>query len=628
MNKINIKKISITNFKGVASFEMDFDPKLTQIKGPSGSSKTTILDAIKWCLGYPIKNWEPTTSQDRVKVPDIITDIELTLECNGSQYVIKRTAEQSFKTSAETGAKLFTGYEYAYSFDGVACKAKDFQVRVADLFEVQYDKLLWMLDTKIFLDDTQTNWADRRKWLYQLLDIDNKTENLANKKEYELIAEDLKKGKSEIDIQKMLNAEKKGISDDQTRNKVIIDSKVKEMTELANIDFGGIEKRKTELNTEISTLQAQSKQGQTNTLLATKQRELEQIRTKFMEVSISIKEQEQKLDYQKRELDGQINGVAGIKSDIYFCQNKIKKLDSELEDCKFETEEVQSQKFDQEKTTCPTCKQTLPLEKIEELKASFEKDKEKRLANINSKAENNAIERQNTESRINTLTNKLNSLNGDLNALNEVVVDKTQITALEKELADKQIEIDNLPKLDIDNTINEKINTLKIEYENCIRELVKKDQLAKIKTEIQELKDNSKELAQKDASRIARQNQLRAYIEEKVAFVSTEINSHFDGITWQLFTKNSDMAENLYEQNCFTVYNGSTFVGNSTGEKIFVCNKVNEGLQKLLGINIFVFVDEKQSSTIPYETDKQVVELITSTNQNFKNVKISDVFGK
>ena len=32
-------------------------------------------------------------------------------------------------------------------------------------------------------------------------------------------------------------------------------------------------------------------------------------------------------------------------------------------------------------------------------------------------------------------------------------------------------------------------------------------------------------------------NQLRAYIEEKVAFVSTEINSHFDGITWQLFTK-------------------------------------------------------------------------------------------
>jgi hypothetical protein len=69
-------------------------------------------------------------------------------------------------------------------------------------------------------------------------------------------------------------------------------------------------------------------------------------------------------------------------------------------------------------------------------------------------------------------------------------------------------------------------------------------------------------------------------------------------------------------------------VGNSTGEKIFVCNKVNEGLQKLLGINIFVFVDEKQSSTIPYETDKQVVELITSTEQNFKNVKISDVFGK
>lgn len=624
MNNIKLKRVNIKNFKGVATLNADFEDKLTQIKGPSGSSKTTILDAIKWCMGYPVSNWEPTKSINRVKISGIVTSVEVSFEINGSLFVIQKNAEQKIKTSNETGATLDAGYEYTYSFDGLDCKASTFKEKIVELFGIDYKKLLYILDTNIFLDDNQTNWTERRKWLYELLDIDNKTSSISDKSEYNLIAEDLKKGKTEIDIQKMLNAEKKGIADDLVRNKTLIDSKVSEMGEYANIDFDHIEKHKTELSIEIETLQSETKQGQTNSLLEEKQSELNAIRTKLNNVKSKISNQEFEHNKNKNELGVKIRDK---KSDLEFCNEKIIKLTDDIEDLKIELENLRSQEFGSQDLICPTCKQGLPKADIIKMVADFEDKKSKDISSNELEAQNKAVEKQNAQDRANTLTEQLNVLEGELSALNEVVIDKSEIDTLEKELFDKQTEINNLPKTDIDNTIQEKITTLKTEYENCIRELVKKDQLAKIKEEIQRLKDNSKKLAEKDSERIAKQKQLDSYIEEKVSLVSTEINSHFEGVNWQLFTTNSDMAENKYNQACFAFIKGNS--GNSTGERLFVALKVNEGLQNLLGVNMFIFIDEKQSSTLDYITDRQIIELITTTeNPNFTKVSIKDVFGE
>ncbi len=44
--KMRLKKLSLTNFRGFSSLELDLDPKLTVLVGVNGAGKTSILDAL------------------------------------------------------------------------------------------------------------------------------------------------------------------------------------------------------------------------------------------------------------------------------------------------------------------------------------------------------------------------------------------------------------------------------------------------------------------------------------------------------------------------------------------------------------------------------------------------------
>ena len=48
--KIIIKSLTLTNFKCFRSKEITFNDDVTTIKGRNGVGKTTIADAILWCL--------------------------------------------------------------------------------------------------------------------------------------------------------------------------------------------------------------------------------------------------------------------------------------------------------------------------------------------------------------------------------------------------------------------------------------------------------------------------------------------------------------------------------------------------------------------------------------------------
>ena len=48
--KVIFKSIEIQNFKGFKSYSTGFDPVSTSFYGKNGSGKTSIADAISWCL--------------------------------------------------------------------------------------------------------------------------------------------------------------------------------------------------------------------------------------------------------------------------------------------------------------------------------------------------------------------------------------------------------------------------------------------------------------------------------------------------------------------------------------------------------------------------------------------------
>ena len=50
MQKIVLKSLSLTNFKGARSQEIVFSEQGTVISGENGTGKTTIFDAFLWLL--------------------------------------------------------------------------------------------------------------------------------------------------------------------------------------------------------------------------------------------------------------------------------------------------------------------------------------------------------------------------------------------------------------------------------------------------------------------------------------------------------------------------------------------------------------------------------------------------
>ena len=50
MKKVTLKRLQLTNFKGIRSLTVDFGPEQTTIAGDNATGKTTIFDAFTWCL--------------------------------------------------------------------------------------------------------------------------------------------------------------------------------------------------------------------------------------------------------------------------------------------------------------------------------------------------------------------------------------------------------------------------------------------------------------------------------------------------------------------------------------------------------------------------------------------------
>ncbi|MBQ5773569.1 MAG: AAA family ATPase, partial [Acetobacter sp.] len=109
MNKVVIKSIEIKNFKGIASFKTEFDPKLTKFYGCNGSGKSTIKNAWEWALCRNVSDYLPNLNNK--EVPNLVTSVEVVLLVNDLEYILKRESKPKYKD----GEKV--GNEAKYSID-------------------------------------------------------------------------------------------------------------------------------------------------------------------------------------------------------------------------------------------------------------------------------------------------------------------------------------------------------------------------------------------------------------------------------------------------------------------------------------------------------------------------------
>jgi DNA repair exonuclease SbcCD ATPase subunit len=326
--KLKINSINIENFRKFKKYETDFHDS-NIIYGKNGSGKTSLIDAISWCLFG--KNFEDSTFETNKfnpegKIQNQDTVVELSLSVDGLPTRIKREYKNN-RTSILV--------------DGVPKKVNEFN----DYLETN---ILSADDLKIFINPAHFNsnlhWKEKRKMLMDYFDMPS-NEEIVETYNFEPIStffiKELK-NKEPKDIVSKYKNELSILKDKSSKYKAQIEY-LEEETKPLDIDIKEQEKKREKLIKE----QKDIKEKMDNVYKLSEKKQV--LKSKIENAEYTTDNSE----YTKLEMK-----LSNLKNKYHETSNKYKKL---------EATEI--------KTKCPTCKQTLPKEQIESVKKEHEEKK-------------------------------------------------------------------------------------------------------------------------------------------------------------------------------------------------------------------------------------------------------------
>lgn len=618
---MRILNVKLQNFKGFSSLDFNFEKSSkTIIYGKSGCGKTTILEAFKFVLGLNSSEPYPTLKSEKTGgvefVRDLECSVEFLIEKDNRDFLIKRTATQKYRTNKETNEKEFSGWEANdYQFDGVPMIGNAYKEKIAEFFGVEkYEYLNFLIDSFYFNTDTaKWTWKERQQILYKIMNVDNALQELKSNIRFDLIKEYLEKGKSTTEILKLLNADKKSISENKEKNEILLNEKTNELNQYKDINFKTLEEQRSNLEKEIET---------ENQLLSVQTSQSAELEIKKQIQDIQSKITQYNIEYDRKTNDGRFE-LQKHKNVLENIKVAISRDESELKRQSVDWNLANTNEWKGD-AICPTCKRPLDEHLIKETKLHFENDKKSKLETIKTQI---LKLRDEIAKNKDLYTQKLTIIN---NLENEILTIKPneEITKLE---SDKQLLLQKLNEIKIDTIDYTKLNRIKEELRAVNEKLAFR--LVKEQTEnrLKQLKEEQIDLSNKEIVNAKTRRVFEEYTLSIIDKVNDTVNSGFDGISWLLFDTHTASAENSISETCELLYEDKPYSTLSTGEKVQSNFITIKGLQQNLGLELPIFIDETQSSTgFERIANQQVIEFkTTETNEtNLVGIKIDDVYNK
>jgi exonuclease SbcC len=165
--RIYLKKLTITNFKGIPHFEVAFN-HITNIFGENGTGKTTIFDAFLWL--FFSKNTEGKSDFEAKRldeknkfIKDLEAEVSAILHIDGQEICVKKVLRQKWvKRRGELNSN-YNGDENIYYWNDVPLKESEFKTKIKAII----DENLFRLITNPFYFNS-LNWKERRNILIDI----------------------------------------------------------------------------------------------------------------------------------------------------------------------------------------------------------------------------------------------------------------------------------------------------------------------------------------------------------------------------------------------------------------------------------------------------------------------------
>ena len=642
--KTVIKQITLQNFKGCKNATYTFDGKNVTVCGANGSGKTTIFDAFTWLLfgkdsldnaKFEIRPLD----KDGKQIDNVEICVSATLEIDGKEVELKKTQKQNWVKKRGTQNPVLQGNVNEYEIDGYPRSEKDYKEYINGIVN---DDLFKMLTNPTYFPNMP--WKDQRATIMKFASDVSDIELATNDSRFAGLLPEIEKAPSTDDIknkyQKSLNElKKKQIElpvriDEQSKNKV-------------DIDVAELELLKNSLNEQIADVK--SKIADTDKQFEEYQKLSDGImELKFAKSDLVRKANEDNIKA-RREIEDKITDkkllvskvkktISDTEKEIALNKDVIKHYETELNKARDEWNAEKEREFDENSLICPYCKQEYPADKKEQLRADFKVHKEAELNRITDKG-NTAKENLEIEkSTLSRLEAELPEHKKSLEMLNNAIADlekqlselptsidvtgAEEYKAIQSQIAEKEQAMSQMNSADeVRKSLNYELECSHSQLIECEKKIAMSQKNIEIDERIAELQAEQREVAQKIADVEKMLYLLDEFIKYKLDKISDSINSQFEMVNFILFKSqlNGGIAE-----TCECQYNGIPY-GSLNGAARIQCGlDIIRTLQRMYGVFVPVFVDNRESCTNIPTMDCQVISLVVSPTDKELRIEVEE----
>lgn len=258
--KVNIKRLALTNFKGLRNVAIEFSDEVTTISGRNGTGKTTVMDAFTWLLwgkdsegNTDTKFGIKTNDAQGNFIPDLEHEVTGTLEVIDTEtgdietVELRRVLVEEWKTEKGKTERKLKGHHTDYFYNGVPLKTKgEYDERINAIIPEAVFKMLTNPDYFLSL-----HWTAQREMLLQIAGGVSYEDIAQNNKAFAALIEQLN-GKTVEDYKRELAAQKDKI----TKALEKIPTRIDEITRATPItpDYTALNLEKEQLTKELNDI--------------------------------------------------------------------------------------------------------------------------------------------------------------------------------------------------------------------------------------------------------------------------------------------------------------------------------------------------------------------------------------
>lgn len=664
MKEVKFQSLEMMNFKGIKTFSIMPKGQDAHIFGDNATGKTTVFDAFTWLLfdkdSQNKKDFQIKTLANGKEIHNLDHAVEATLMVNGIPVVLRKEYKEVYTKKRGSATKERTGHTTDYFIDEVPVKKKEYEDKINEIMKEEKFKLL----TNPSYFNEQLKWQKRREKLLEIVgDITDQDVINTNPKLKELPT--ILQNKTVEEYKKLVASKRKTINDELDMIPVQIKENQNMIPELS-IDVEGLKAQLISIEQEIDGQKQIIFNINNGKAVVEKEQQLMKLENDMdrykRDFEYSAKEEIYKLGARLQEERGNLSimqkPVQQIEHEIDMMkrtaeQNKrdISDMDVQLQQLRDQWGVINSEQFHYEDNcTCPTCKQDLPAEQVEQARhkalEAFNLSKSERLAKVNDRGiqltqrKNELVEStKKIESDIAKKHEEIVALNSDIERKQEDV--KKYETKL-KDAENKVPDVTQDPKyqsfLQQKTTLQQEITQLKEHASQAVQDVQKEiyvlqgkkqeidvqlsqhANITAIQARIAQLEERESFLAKEFKTLEHHLFLTEEFIREKVRLLESKINSKFKYARFKLF---KEQVNGGLEECCETLFEGVPYSsGLNNAAKINVGIDIINTLSEHYGMRAPIFVDNAEAVTKLIDSDSQIISLVVSEKDKQLRVEV------